>query len=57
MTASCQHRLTKRKLGLPNLTAFYKEMIGSLDKERALDTVDLDFSKGFNIVSCNILTD
>lgn len=55
--ASSQHGLTRRKSGLLNLAAFYKEMTGLVDKERALDTVDLDFSKAFNIVSCNILAD
>lgn len=57
MIASSQHALIKTKLGLPNLAAFYKEMTGLVDKDRALDTIDLNFSKAFTIVSCNILSD
>lgn len=32
MIAISQHGLTKRKLGLPNLEAFSKEMTGLVDK-------------------------
>lgn len=40
-----------------NLSAFYDEFTGSVEKERAVDVVYLDFSKAFRPVFCNTLVD
>lgn len=57
MTGSSHHRFTKRKSFLINLIAFHNEMTGLVDKERAVDIVDLDYSETFNTLSHSILTD
>lgn len=40
-----------------DLIAFYDELTGSVDKERVVVVVYLDFSKAFKPVFCNILID
>lgn len=45
------------KWSLNKLIAFCDETTGLVDEERMMDGVYLDFSKVFNTVSCNILTD
>lgn len=40
---------------LTNLIAFYNEMRGLVDKERAVVVVCPNFSKVFNTISCNNL--
>ena len=42
---------------MTNLIAFYDGMTGWGDEGRAVDVVYLDFSKAFDSVSQNILTD
>lgn len=56
MTGNSQHGCMKGKQCLNNLVALYDEMTGLVEKRRAVDVVYLDFSKGFNTVSCNMLT-
>uniref|UniRef100_A0A8C3FNF4 Reverse transcriptase domain-containing protein n=1 Tax=Chrysemys picta bellii TaxID=8478 RepID=A0A8C3FNF4_CHRPI len=50
-----QHRFTKSKSCLTNLIAFYDEITGSVDEEKAVDVLFLDFSKVFDTVSHSIL--
>lgn len=52
---SSQHGFTKGKTRLSNLIASYDEMIGLVDEGKAVKVFNLDFAKGFNIVSHNIL--
>ena len=40
---------------MTNLTTFYDEVTGLVDKGRAVDIVYLDFSKAFDTASCKIL--
>lgn len=54
---SSQHGFTKGKSSLTNLTVFYDEMNCLVNEENAADAVYLDFSKAFDVVSCNVLTD
>lgn len=49
-------RYMKRKWCLTNLIAFYDVTTLSVSEGRAVDLVYLDFSKAFNAVSPNILT-
>ena len=46
----------KDKSHLANLTASYDEMAGYKDKEGAVDTIDLDFSTAFEIISHSTFT-
>lgn len=55
VTGSSQHGFTKGKSSLMNLIVFYDERNCLVNKENASDTVY--FSKAFDVVSCNILTD
>ena len=57
VVGSSQHGFTKGKSCLTNLIAFCNERTGSVDEERAVDIVYLNFSKAFNTVSHNILLD
>ncbi|CAM5103254.1 unnamed protein product [Eretmochelys imbricata] len=50
-----QHGFTKGKSCLTNLIAFYDEITGSVDEEKAVDVLFLDFSKVFDMVSHSIL--
>ncbi|CAM2098853.1 unnamed protein product [Caretta caretta] len=50
-----QHGFTKDKSCLTNLIAFYDEITGSVDEEKAVDMLFLDFSKAFDTVSYSIL--
>jgi len=52
---SSQHGFTKEKLSLTNLITFYNGMTGWVGERRAVDVVNLDFSKAFDTVSHNIL--
>lgn len=54
---STQHGYTKGKTCLSNLIALYDEMMRLVDEGKTVDVVYLDFSKGFNTVSHNILID
>ncbi|CAM5156623.1 unnamed protein product [Natator depressus] len=49
-----QHGFTKGKSCLTNLIAFYDEITGSVDEEKAVDMLFLDFSKAFDMVSQSI---
>ena len=52
-----QHGFTKGKSGLTNLTAFYNEVAGLTEEEKAVDVFYFDFIEAFNTVSRNILID
>ena len=47
---------TNGKSCLTNLIAFYNEMTSLMDEGRTADVVYLNFSKAFDTVSCNNLT-
>ena len=49
--------LQRGKSFLIILIAFYKKMIGVVDKGRAVDVVYLDFRKAFDSMTHNILID
>jgi len=46
-----QYGFTKAKSFLTNLTTFYNELSGLVDKGREMDIVNVDFSKAFNALS------
>ncbi|CAM4656253.1 unnamed protein product [Caretta caretta] len=50
-----QHGFTKDKSCLTNPIAFYDEITGSVDEEKAVDVLFLDFCKAFDTVSHSIL--
>lgn len=57
-----QHRFTKGKSRLTNLSSFYAEITHLVDQGKPVDVVVLfsfcfDFSKAFDIVSHSILPD
>lgn len=48
---SSQHGYKKGETCLTNLVAFYDEVTGMVDKQRAVDAVYLDFNKVYDAVS------
>ncbi|CAM4368154.1 unnamed protein product [Caretta caretta] len=50
-----QHGFAKGKSCLTNLIDFYDEITGSVDEEKAVEVLFLDFSKAFDTVSHSIL--
>lgn len=56
VTRSSKHGFMKRKSCLAILINFYNEMASSLDEERTVGVVYLDFNKAFSTISYNILT-
>lgn len=57
VTENQQHGFMKKKSRLTTLTAFHADMTVSMDERRAIVVVCLHFSKAFNPVSHNVLTD
>lgn len=57
VTEKSKNGLQKSKLFLIILIAFYKDMIGVVDKDREVDIVSVDFRKAFDSTSHNILAD
>ncbi|PKU42786.1 rna-directed dna polymerase from mobile element jockey-like [Limosa lapponica baueri] len=55
VTGDSQHGLTKCKLCLTNLVAFYNNVTVFVDKGRASEIIHLDLCKAFDIVTQNIL--
>ncbi|GAB0204113.1 mitochondrial enolase superfamily member 1 [Grus japonensis] len=55
MTGKSQHGFTTGKSCLTNLITFYNKVTCSVDVGQAVDIVYLDFSKGFETVSHNLL--
>lgn len=55
VTGSSKHRFMKGKSCLAILITFYNEMASSLDEERTVGVVYLDFNKAFSTISYNIL--
>jgi len=55
VTGSSHHGFTKGKTCLNNLIALYDEITSLVDEGKAVDVVYLDYNKGFNTVSQNIL--
>lgn len=57
VTRNSQHGVTKGRSCLTNLIAFYKVVTSLVDEGRTADGVYLNFSKVFDIVSCNVIID
>lgn len=55
VSGKSQHRLTKDKLCLTNLIAFYNKITRSVNEMRPVNIIYLDLSKAFDTVLHNIL--
>lgn len=57
MIWNSQHGFVKWKSYVMSLIALYDELTGSVDEERVVDVVYLDFSKALKSIFCNTLVD
>lgn len=55
VTGSSKHGFVKRKTCLAILITFYNKMTSSLNEERTVGILYLDFNKAFSTISYNML--